>query len=331
MTPLAYSIKDLMFSYSARSSLFVDTLDISAGDVVALVGPNGSGKTTFLHLLAFILSPQQGSISLLGHDFQDSEAMTFRRRIGLLPQNPYLFKSSVLENVMVGLRIRKFPRRLIEKIAKEALRRVGMEGFEDRWAGSLSGGEAQRVALARTLALNPEVLLFDEPANHLDAESVRRTEQLILDLNRCDKKTVIFATHDLTLAEELAATVIHIFEGHVIPVAPFNLFRGQILEDGAIFDSGATRFDISNTVQNGSSILIDPRKISFSTNEEFQGLTNVFKGKIISLSLSKNRIKLGVRAGESFELHREFRLDCENLRIGREIWIHVTPEAITII
>ncbi|MFH0957966.1 MAG: ABC transporter ATP-binding protein [Pseudomonadota bacterium] len=331
MTPSAYSVRDLVFSYSDKPDLLIDTLDIAAGDVVALVGPNGSGKTTFLHLLAFILTPQQGSISLLGHDFQDSEAITFRRRIGLLPQNPYLFKATVLENVMVGLKLRKFPKHLMKKIAKEALSRVGMEGFEDRWPGTLSGGEAQRAALARTLALNPEVFLFDEPANHLDTESVKRTEQLIVDLNRRERKTVIFTTHDLTLAEEFANTVIHIFEGHVIPVAPFNLFRGQILEAGAIFDSGAIRFHVSNTVQSGSFILIDPRKISFTTNEEFKGLTNVFKGKIISLSLSKNRIKLGVLAGESFELHCEFRQDCKELRIGSEIWIHITPEAITII
>jgi tungstate transport system ATP-binding protein len=331
MKPVAYSVKKLAFSYSDQPNLFIENLNISSGDVVALVGPNGSGKTTFLHLLAFLISPQQGSISLFGNDFRNSEAITFRRRIGLLPQNPYLLKSTVLGNVMVGLRLRKFPRRLIERMAKESLRQVGMEGFENRWAGSLSGGEAQRVALARTLALNPEVLLFDEPANHLDTESVKRTQQLILDLNRGEEKTVIFATHDLALAEELANTVIHIFEGRIIPGAPFNLFRGQVVEDGSIFDSGSIRFDISNTVQNGSFALIDPGKIQFSIHQEFQNLPNVLRGRITSLRLSRNRLKLEVFAGESFELHCEFCEYCENLRIGQEINLHVSPEAIIII
>lgn len=212
----SYSIRDLVFSYSDKPALTIESLDIPASEIVALVGPNGSGKTTLLHLLAFILTPQHGTICFFEEPVRNENLIDFRRKVGLLPQNPYLFRSSVLDNVTVGLKLRGTRRQVARQIAREALVKVGMEGFESRQAACLSGGEAQRVALARTLALNPDVLLFDEPGNHLDLENVKRTEQAILDLNRKEKKTVIFTTHNLAFAQALTDYVIRLLQGHVV-------------------------------------------------------------------------------------------------------------------
>jgi tungstate transport system ATP-binding protein len=211
----SYSIRDLVFSYSDKPALTIESLDIPASEIVALVGPNGSGKTTLLHLLAFILTPQHGTICFFEEPVRNENLIDFRRKVGLLPQNPYLFRSSVLDNVTVGLKLRGTRRHVARKIARESLVNVGMEGFESRQAACLSGGEAQRVALARTLALNPDVLLFDEPGNHLDLESVKRTEQAIMNLSREKKKTVIFTTHNRAFAHNLTNSVIQLFHGRV--------------------------------------------------------------------------------------------------------------------
>ncbi len=187
------------------------------------------------------------------------------------------------------------------------------------------------MALARTLVLNSEVFLFDEPANHLDLESVKRTEQLILDLNRSEKKTIVFTTHNLTFAQNLTDFVIHIFQGQIVPTAPYNLFRGQIQYGGKIFDTGAIQFNISKTTGQGTCLLVDPSKIYFSTKEEFVNLPNVFQGRIVSLSLLKNVVRIEALAGEKFEIHAPISLDISGFGIGKDVWFQVSPEAITLV
>jgi tungstate transport system ATP-binding protein len=219
MTP-AYSLKDLTFSYQDRPVLEVDRLEIPAGEIVALVGPNGSGKTTLLHNLAFIETPQRGLISFFGTTACKENLLSFRRRVGLLLQNPYLFHTSVLSNVLWGLQVRGVPRRTGRKAARAALETVGLRGFEDRYARSLSGGEAQRVALARALVLEPEVLLLDEPANHMDRESVQRTGETVLELNSKRGTTIILTSHDIMQVQALARRVICLADGKIAPISP---------------------------------------------------------------------------------------------------------------
>lgn len=137
--------------------------------------------------------------------------------MGLLLQNPYLFHTSVLFNVLWGLQVRGVPRRTGKKAARAALQTVGLVGFENRFARSLSGGETQRVALARALVLEPEVLLLDEPANHMDTDSVRRTEETVLELNTKRGTTVVLTSHDIVQVKALAHRVICLSEGKIVP------------------------------------------------------------------------------------------------------------------
>jgi tungstate transport system ATP-binding protein len=192
-----YEISQIRFSYDMgrRACLAIDNFQIGSGEFVALLGPNGSGKTTLLHVLAFLNIPQQGFIRFNGEILTKKNALALRRRVGLLLQNPYLFNTTVLENVMSGLRLRGVQKSRAAPMAKDALTRVGLAGFEERFARNLSGGEAQRVALARTLVLDPDVLLLDEPSNHMDVESVRITDDIVLDWNKKRGKTVVMATH----------------------------------------------------------------------------------------------------------------------------------------
>jgi tungstate transport system ATP-binding protein len=211
----AYQIQNFSFGYNHQPTLSIQNLKIEAGQVTALVGPNGSGKTTFLLNLAFLEYPQQGNVLFFGSPAHQIDAVQLRRRVGLLLQTPYVFHDTVLGNITWGLKLRGISRRKSEELAREALMRVGLEGFSDRYARSLSGGESQRVALARALVLDPDVYLFDEPTNHLDHASAEKIREIIIDLNTGRHKTIIIATHDDETVKRLAHNVIHLCNGRI--------------------------------------------------------------------------------------------------------------------
>jgi tungstate transport system ATP-binding protein len=192
----AYELQEVSFSYDHTPILNIPELQIRKGELLAVVGPNGAGKTTLLHLLAFLEAPTEGEIAFFGESTERSKFITLRRRVGLLLQNPYLFRTSVLANMIWGLRIRGISRYMSRNLAEQALQSVGLHGFEDRRAHSLSGGESQRVALARALVLDPDVLLLDEPTNHMDEESAERIIDIVVQMNRDKGRTVIFSSHD---------------------------------------------------------------------------------------------------------------------------------------
>lgn len=196
MTP-AYQLNEVAFSYGPDPLLYLNNVEVSAGERIALVGPNGAGKTTLLHLLAFLETQDSGTISFFGKTAGKDNLIPFRRRVGLLLQHPYLFNTTVMSNLTSGLKVRGVARSKRRKMAVSALEWVGLSGFGGRSARSLSGGEAQRVALARALVLDPEVLLLDEPANHMDISSVQRIEEIVLEMNREKGTTVVFTTHQI--------------------------------------------------------------------------------------------------------------------------------------
>jgi len=192
----AYQIECMSFSYGLNPTLVIDDLRITAGEFMALRGPNGSGKTTLLHVLGFLNIPQHGNVRFFDRLCDKKNLVGFRRRVGLLLQHPYLFNTSVLVNVITGLRLRGVKKTRAIALAKDALSLVGLSGLGERFALTLSGGEAQRVALARTLVLDPEVLLLDEPSSHMDPEGAEITKKIVSDLNKRSGKTVVMATHD---------------------------------------------------------------------------------------------------------------------------------------
>jgi tungstate transport system ATP-binding protein len=213
----AYTVDQVQLSYGGPPVLSVDRLEVRRGEIVALVGPNGSGKTTLLHALAFLLFPDKGRLLFFGEPVSTEGLVGLRRRVGLLLQNPYLFQTSVMENVTAGLRLRRVPRAKSREAALAALDHVGLAGFENRGARSLSGGESQRVALARALVLDPEVLLLDEPGNHMDRASIQRCEEIVRRLNRERGLTVVLTTHNTNQAEVLAHRVLRLEDGAIFP------------------------------------------------------------------------------------------------------------------
>jgi len=192
------------------------------GEVHAIVGPNGAGKTSFLRLLGLLVRPTRGRVLIDGRDVTASwpDCLQVRRRIGLVQQQPVLFRASVLENAAAGLRFRGVKGAVLKERAREALRFVGLDGYEDRWPGSLSGGEAQKVALARAVAFVPEVLLLDEPTANLDPGSSTHIEERVAALSAGRGVTVIMVTHSLAQASRLAGRMHVICEGRLIESGP---------------------------------------------------------------------------------------------------------------
>jgi molybdopterin-binding protein len=187
--------------------LEVDRLDVPAGRVLALLGPSGSGKTTLLQILGLLHAPDAGHVLL------DGRAVTKRDREAVLSmaavmQRPYLFRDSVGRNVAYGLKMRGVPyQERVERVGT-ALARVGLSGFEKRSAMALSGGEAQRVSLARALAVEPRVLLLDEPLASLDPLLKRQLATEFARILRDTDVTAVWVTHDqdeaLMVADEIA-------------------------------------------------------------------------------------------------------------------------------
>lgn len=328
MTP-AYSVKDLIFSYGDSPVLTIDRLNIPRGEVIALVGPNGSGKTTLLHLLAFVETA--GTISFFGEQLTRETILRFRRRVGLLLQNPYLFRTTVLTNIVWGLKIRGVPAEDARKKASEALRRVGLVGFESRPARSLSGGETQRVALARALALNPDVLLLDEPANHMDKESVQRTRDLVMEQNSKEGKTIVLTTHNLSLVESFAHRFLYIFSGKVISASPDNLFRGTLVESGTRFDTSHISLHLHAPVLNGTQAAIDPSRIEILVTYDGTQEPNIFHGSVVGLAVENGKAIVEVDAGERFRIFLQADSPLpSSLRLGQSLYLKVHQDSIVV-
>jgi tungstate transport system ATP-binding protein len=175
--------QDIHVSFEDSVALCGVTLEIGSGEVFSIIGPNGSGKTTLLRLLGGLLKPTSGEIMLHGEDITDENRETLRTKATVVFQQPMHFGTSVFKNIAYGLRIRKINEDTISKKVAEALTLVGLEGFEDRQARKLSGGEQRRVAIARAVVLNPEILLLDEPTADLDVDSTRVVENILRTLN----------------------------------------------------------------------------------------------------------------------------------------------------
>lgn len=208
-------IRNLQVRRGARNVLEIDHLHVSRNEVLAVVGPNGAGKSTLLLSLARLLRSARGEIVFNGRSVSSESDLAYRRRIALVLQDPLLFDTSVFENVASGLRFRNIPKSEIAPRVERWLEQMGIAHLAKRRSNELSGGEGQRVSLARALVLEPELLLLDEPFSALDPPTRGR---LLDDLRRilpASGTTTIFITHNLIEARQLARHMAVILGGRV--------------------------------------------------------------------------------------------------------------------
>ena len=190
------------------------TIEVAAGDVFVVFGPSGAGKSSLLRLLNRLDEPTTGTVLLGGTDYRTLDPRAVRQRVGLVPQAPTLTDGTVAENVTWGPRLRDAP--VDPDRMAELLDRLGLAGFQNRDAGSLSGGEAQRVAIARTLFNDPDIVLLDEPASSLDAAAAERVEALLADVMAAYALTAVLVTHDADRARRLGTRGVRMEEGRVV-------------------------------------------------------------------------------------------------------------------
>jgi tungstate transport system ATP-binding protein len=301
-------LKGVIHRYEGREVVSVDYLPIEKGRVYAFVGPNGAGKTTLLHIMSLILRPDQGEVFFEGAQVgrAESERIRVRRSTTVVLQNPYLFNTTVKANVEYGLKARGVEKRERERRVGEALELVDLSGFASRRARQLSGGEAQLVALARGLVLNPSILFLDEITANLDVKHVGQLERVIRDINRSRGTTIVMTTHILSQAYRLADRVLSIFKGRIVPSGMYNLFTGKFRHDGKefLFDTGRIRIHVAQEIKRMDKgyISINPEDIIVSKERLFSSARNSFQGKITKIIEQNGTVHLEVEAKETFRV-----------------------------
>jgi tungstate transport system ATP-binding protein len=218
-----FQCEALTQSYHGRRVLDVDELEIFPGQVLCLVGPTGAGKSTLLRLLCGLDVPTSGQLRFCGYPLRSGGyPLNEQRRVTLVFQRPLLAAGTVRRNVEYGLRLRR--RTGARQRAQEMLDRLGLSTLAARSARTLSGGEAQLVALARALVLEPEVLLLDEPTANLDPARVAVVEDVVGAVHHEKKTTVIWATHNLFQARRVAERMALLLYGKLVEVAQTAAF-----------------------------------------------------------------------------------------------------------
>lgn len=190
------------------------TFGVGRGEVVAVVGGSGAGKSSLLRLLNRLDEPTAGRVAVEGVDQASVRPADLRRRVGLVPQTPRMFPGTVADNLRWAFAERG--ETLGDDAVRSLLERVQLPGYADRDASSLSGGEAQRVSLARVLANEPQVLLLDEPTSALDEDTKGEVEATLRDLLSAGEVTCLVVTHDEAQARRLADRALRMREGRVV-------------------------------------------------------------------------------------------------------------------
>lgn len=206
-------IRNLLIQRNGRDVLKVDSLDIARGETLTVVGPNGSGKSTLLLALAHLLRPSHGEIRFDGRSVAQWNDLEYRRKISFVFQAPLLMDMTVEQNVALGLKFRKVPKEETRERVGKWIKALGIESLAKRRASQLSGGEAQRVSLARAFVLEPELLLLDEPFAALDPPTHAKLLDDLSSILKQDHKTAVFVTHNLKEAAKLSHRIAVIVDG----------------------------------------------------------------------------------------------------------------------
>jgi tungstate transport system ATP-binding protein len=234
MTPIL-EVRQLLVRRGERVVLEVDHLAVQPGEVLAVIGPNGSGKSTLVLALSQLLRVERGTFLFRGQPL-DRDVLAFRRKIGLVLQDPLLLDTSVYANVATGLRFRGLPEKTIRPVVEEWLAKLGIEKLAGRRSRALSGGEAQRVSLARAFALNPDILFLDEPFSSLDTPTRQRLLADFQELVAASGVTTLIVTHDMDEALLLGSRVAVLIGGRVRQDGlPDQVFNSPVDPDVAEF------------------------------------------------------------------------------------------------
>ena len=213
-------LENLEKTYRNVEALKAVSLSLQGNKIIVLLGVNGAGKSTLMRLVAGLENPDDGQILF---NNQKISSKVLREISTLVFQKTAMFTMNVHDNLAYGLKIRKVPKDIISRKIAEVLNEVKLSGFEKRRAKKLSGGEQQRVSLARAFMLNPTILLLDEPTANLDPNSATIIEKAIINKKRADR-IIVMATHNLSQARRMADEIVHIYSGQIFEAAETETF-----------------------------------------------------------------------------------------------------------
>ena len=344
--------RDLLVEGRDAPLLDIETIEVRGGEILSVLGPNGAGKSTLLRVLAMLQTPDSGSISFLGHTGREAEKL-LRKHCAFVFQRPHLWAGTVRSNIELGLRLRGHASDSMRLLAEESAAQLGIQGLMERDARALSGGEAQRVAVARAMALDPDVLFLDEPASNLDA--MARTA-LIEDLEhvaRDGRHATVLATHDRADAFSLADRVIVLRDGRVVqsgcpedlfenPVDPFIAavtgaelsFRASVTssQDGLL----VVRVDETELLAAGSAapgdrvrVVYRPEDLFLSRAEVQGSPRNRFQARVTELRPAGSLLRVRLEgAGHWVAVITRAAADELSLEVGGRIWVQVKATAL---
>ncbi|HPU68974.1 MAG TPA: ABC transporter ATP-binding protein [Acetomicrobium flavidum] len=325
-------------------------LQINAGELVTLLGPSGCGKTTILRMIAGFETPTEGQVFIGKHDVTSIAAN--KRNIGFVFQNYALFPHmTVFDNIAYGLKIRKLPTGEIVRRVAEALETVSLGGIEDRFPNQLSGGEQQRVALARVLVINPQVLLMDEPLSNLDAKLRIYMRSEIRSLQKRLGITCVYVTHDQKEALALADRIAVLNGGKVEQIAtPFELYTNptSLFVADFIGQANILKGKLTSIDGNFAKVLISEitviayvgeKSLEFKVGDEVAAAIRpesieivspddgTLRGQIVSSVFLGDEIEYVVKlaSGDTIRVVEPYRRDGALWQEGQGIGLHVDP------
>jgi tungstate transport system ATP-binding protein len=280
-----YQLENITQVVGKNKILEIENLEIQAGEIYALLGPNGAGKTTLLNLLGFLEKPTSGQIRFMGQTvkFAEKHLQQLRRNVVMVNQRPILFSTSVYKNMEFGLKIRQIKSAKRRQIIEENLALVGLSHLLDAPAHKLSGGETQRIVLARALALSPKIILCDEPTSSVDLESQQTIIRLLKKINIEQHITIILTSHNQPEVNMLAHHSFFIDRGKLSKAGYENLFSAEILKQNGehiCLIDGQIRIKTKERQTGPCRVTIDPCEISLVSNSDFKSANNYLKGMV---------------------------------------------------
>jgi tungstate transport system ATP-binding protein len=335
-----YQLKNISKYYESITALEKISLQIDEEKIIGIIGHSGAGKTTLLKILAGLENPSSGRIWFQGREVGFTNLHWLRKRVTMIFQTPLFLTGDVQSNLAYGLKIRGIPESKIETRIKDTLANVRLDGYSDREARELSGGEQQRAALARALLLDPEVLLLDEPTSNLDPANIRVISDIIE--KESEKRCIVIATHDFDQIKRLAERVLYLENGTIKEEGPpgeiysitkltDNVYSGEttIQEGIAILDTGRIKIKATGTPTGKNIIHVRPQDIIVSKTIIETSARNQFKGKITRIEDLGSLIKLHVDAGEGFIVQITKRSFKEmNLNMGTIVFLNFKASSV---
>ena len=323
-----YQLEKVSYRYADKMVLSLPSLNIAQHKTTVLIGNNGAGKSTLCYLLAFLTMPTQGNLTFKQQAVKKSQLVKLRRRIGFLPQKPYMLRGSVLNNLQLALKIQGVAKQQWQNRLQTVLTLMDISHYLNQQATELSGGELQKVALARLLILNPEVLILDEPFSYLDQNSRHVLENFIQDYQQ-QGHTLIFSTHNRLQGLALADNVLSLVAGELVKTPLVNLFSGKVINDE--FNTGSITIRLNAIYDKANHISIDPREIVLSQQPLISSMRNHYQGRIIAIVEETGQVRVTIQAGETFHaLITYAALQELALQLTDNIWVYFKSHAVVV-